>query len=399
MQPLRILKVSDVFAPRVNGVSTAIQTMSEALRSLGHEVTVVAPNYPGAASAEHVLRLPSLRVPFDAEDRLMLAWNLAPRLAGREFDIVHVHTPFVAHGLGLGFARRLGVPCVTTYHTYFEAYLHHYLPLLPRRATAFFARRLARQQCNACAAVIAPSSAMRDQLIAYGVERPINVLPTGVPPAWFAAGDGAAFRRRLGIDPRRPVLVYVGRIAHEKNIGFLLEVTAEVRRRFPDVLLLLAGEGPAEAALRRRVARSGLAANVQWVGYLREPQALRDCYRAGDLFVFASTTETQGLVLLEAMALGVPVVAVAMMGTRDVLRDGHGARVARLEVADFAGKVTALLADPLARERLARAAPAHAHQWSTAELTARLIGLYRTVIEQPATADRPAALSGEGSSP
>ena len=163
----------------------------------------------------------------------------------------------------------------------------------------------------------------------------------------------------------RPTLVYVGRVAHEKNIDFLLDMLVELRPRLPGVLLALAGEGPAVPHLRRRVRELGLADAVQFVGYLRRDGELQDCYAAGDLFVFASRTETQGLVLLEALALGVPVVALAVLGTREIVLPGRGACVAPDDPAGFAAVVSSLMHDPDARARMARAGPVFAAEWDT----------------------------------
>ena len=194
-------------------------------------------------------------------------------------------------------------------------------------------------------------------LTASGIERPIQVIPTGLPADRFVHGDGARFRREHGLPPERPLLLYVGRVAHEKNIGFLLEMLLEVRRSRPDALLVIAGEGPARAALAAQVARLGLEREVVFIGYLDRERSLADCYAAASVFVFASRTETQGLVLLEAMAQACPVVSTAHLGTASILQPGCGARVAPDEPAGFAQAVVGLLDDTGARGALRRAGP------------------------------------------
>jgi len=407
---MRILMVSDVSFPRVNGVSTSIATFRQSLAELGHDSVLIAPAYGGrtAVPEADVIRVPARPVPRDPEDRLMSARAvraLAPRLAAQGFDVVHVHTPFVAHYAGIALARALGLPVVETYHTFFEEYLHHYVPLLPRVATRYLARRLSVSQCRDVAALVVPSAQMLATLRGYGVAARAEVLPTGIDLARFRGGDGARFRAAHGIPPGRPVLVHISRVAHEKNIDFVLEAVARVRARVPDVLLVIAGEGPALGHVRRRAAALGLDGSVLFVGYLARDGALLDCYRAGDLFVFASRTETQGLVLLEALALGVPVVSTAVMGTADVLRDAKGAVIAPDEVGGFADTVAGVLADPARRARLAAAAPADAAGWSAPAMARRLATLYHSVAanhaapgysgrrqeEAPGDADRVAA--------
>jgi 1,2-diacylglycerol 3-alpha-glucosyltransferase len=244
------------------------------------------------------------------------------------------------------------------------------------------ARRFSRNQCNNLDALVVPSGAVLEVLRAYGVSVPIDIIPTGIELDQLAAGDGMAFRARHGIALGRPTLVHVGRVAFEKNIDFLLRVLVNVRHSIPDVLLVVAGEGPALKHLRRLTARLGVENSVLFVGYQDRKQALLDCYRAGDVFVFASHTETQGLVLLEAMALGVPVVAAAIMGTKDIVGPERGAVVAPLDEAEFASKVVALLKDNALRERLGRQGEDHAREWEARRMAERMAELYAQMCER-----------------
>jgi 1,2-diacylglycerol 3-alpha-glucosyltransferase len=377
---LRVLYISDVYFPRINGVSTSIQTFRHELAGLGHATTLVAPAYEIAhAEDRDVIRVASRRVPFDPEDRAMRWADLVRTgegLAGNRFDLVHIQTPFMAHYAGVRLARRWRVPCVATYHTLFEEYLHHYVPFAPHSAMRAAAREFSRRQCRDLDAVIVPSIAMRETLERYGVKTPTEIIPTGIPLATISGGEGARFRAAHGIQADRPILVYVGRVAFEKNIEFLIRMLARVRRDVPDALLVICGEGPALAGLRSQASREGLNASVLFVGYLDRTSALLDCYRAADALVFASRTETQGLVLLEAMALGVPVVSTAVMGTRDIVGPGKGALVASEDVEDFAGKVVRLLRDPALREHLSAEAREYAGAWSAEATAARMLDAY-----------------------
>ena len=296
---MRVLFISDVYFPRVNGVSTSIRTFRQDLAACGVEARLVAPSYQSAGTpalaAEGaadvldelgVLRVPAARVPLDPEDRRM-AWGALMRsldaLPGSEFDLVHIQTPFIAHYAGVRFARRAGLPLVATYHTFFEEYLHHYVPVLPRALSRLLARSFTRSQCAAVQALIAPSEPMRAVLAAYGVSAPIHVVPTGLAADRFRAGDSQAFRARAGIDAQRPLVTYIGRVAHEKNIGFLIRVFREVLKSVPEALLVIAGEGPAREALRAQVAALGLAGQVHFAGYLERAGALLDCCAAADV--------------------------------------------------------------------------------------------------------------------
>jgi 1,2-diacylglycerol 3-alpha-glucosyltransferase len=382
---MRVLMLSDVYFPRINGVSTSIQTFRRNLAAIGHQVDLLAPEYPARppGQEEGISRIPSRYLFFDPEDRIMSGREIrrrVPELARKNYQLVHIQTPFVAHYAGLRIARALDIPVVETYHTHFEEYLYHYLPWLPARWLRGAARRFTRSQCNQVDAVVVPSTPVLDALLAYGVQTPMQIIPTGLDLDRFQAGEGARFRERHGIPPERPVLLHVGRVAYEKNIDFLLQVLLRVRRQIPDVLLMIVGEGPARRHLERLVEQLGLQANVMFAGYLDRERELLDCYRAGDVFVFASRTETQGLVLLEAMALGVPVAALAEMGTRDILGPGRGALVPEADPDDFADKVLRLLGDRILRAELSADALDYVRTWSAPALTQRLAELYRSLL-------------------
>jgi len=376
--------LSDVYFPRINGVSTSIETFRARLAEHGVGVDLIAPAYTGEEPQPGIERIPAWVVPGDPEDRMMQPRALRAALRRRKaegYDLVHVQTPFLAHYAGVRAARAWGVPVIETYHTFFEEYLFHYVPFAPSGWMRVLARRFSRSQGNAVDAVVVPSSAMRDRLREYGVESPLHVLPTGIPLARFQARDGGAFRDRHDIERGRPVALYVGRVAHEKNIDFIVAAMARVRASLPDALLLITGEGPARAALEAEARAFGLGDSVRFLGYLDRRDDLLDCYAAADLFVFASRTETQGLVLLEAMAMGLPVVALAAMGTRDVLLPASGALTPDDDVDAFAAAMLELLANPQRRRELGARGRAWAESWSDDAMADRLARLYAHALQ------------------
>lgn len=380
---MNILMVSDVYLPRVNGVSTSIMTLRRELKAMGHKVTLVVPAYDmGEVAEDDIVRIPGKPVLMDPEDRLMSRHalrDLAQRLAAHKFDLVHIHTPFLAHYTGLNLAKAFHIPCVETYHTFFEEYLYHYIPFLPKGLTRYIARHFSRTQCNQVNGLILPSRAMEAALARYGVRAFSKIIPTGIALSDFNHTDDGQFRRSHGISLDRPVIVYVGRVAFEKNIEFLLLMLSQLRHTLPDVLLIIAGEGPATGKLRKIVAGLNLADNVLFVGYLERSTELPACYCAGNAFVFASRTETQGLVLLEAMALGVPVVSTAVMGTRDILKAGLGCRVAEDNPVAFASTLAAVLTDKALQTRLSIEAKHHAQDWSAPQMAKQMLGFYEQI--------------------
>lgn len=378
---MKILFVSDVYFPRINGVSTSIRTFVEQMQNLGHEVHLIAPEYGVSTQDEAwIKRIPARSIYFDPEDKLMKygeAVQRLPELRQEGYDIVHVHTPFVAHYLGLKLARELNVPCVETYHTFFEDYLHHYLPWIPKVMARGMAKMISKRQCNEVDAIVAPSQPMLEVLRGYGVKVMADVIPTGLQAHSFKEADGEAFREKYEIPLDRPMLLYVGRVAFEKNISFLLEMTKVLIEQRPDVLLVVTGEGPAEASLHKLAKMLGIENNVKFIGYLDRNKELNACYQAADIFVFASKSETQGLVLLEAMAQGTPVVAIAELGTASILVEGQGAWIAADDTSMFAEKVYQLLMNPEEKFELGQRAKVYVLDLWTAKIQAeRMLKFY-----------------------
>ncbi|MBS1197889.1 MAG: glycosyltransferase family 4 protein [Proteobacteria bacterium] len=380
---MRVLMVSDVYFPRINGVSTSIQTFRHTLPEHGVDVRLVAPDYGQTDGQDWINRVPGRVIPLDPEDRL-LHWHATHKAVlktAEDCDIIHTHTPFVAHYAGLSAARRLGLPIITTYHTLFEEYLQHYAPFIPAGMLRWQTRAWSRRQCNALDAIVVPSQAMQRRLEDYGVSTPMHILPTGIPLQQFAAGNGAAFRARHDIAADRPVALYVGRVAHEKNIPMLLQAMQTVRQQIPHALLLITGNGPAVEDLQKQAQQLGVTENTRFLGYLDRQQELPDCYAAANIFVFASRTETQGLVLLEAMASGLPVMALAAMGTVDIMEPRRGAIVPPDDAQGFGSALTEYFQHPETWPAFSEQARNYAQEWSDTAMAGRLSHLYRSLIE------------------
>jgi glycosyltransferase involved in cell wall biosynthesis len=380
--------ISDVYFPRINGVSTSIQTFREGLAEENIDVTLIAPSYNNAENDADgkIMRLPARAIPFDPEDRLMKDKSLrglGQTLQNQRFDLIHVQTPFAAHYAGLRLAKQHGIPCIATYHTHFEEYFHHYLPVMPRPMARGLTRRLARSQCNALDAVIVPSSAMHSALRTYGVTRPLHILPTGIPLAQFSPPADDGFRARHGLPQDRPLALFVGRVAHEKNLHFLLEAAAHALKSNPHFALVIAGEGPALPSLKKAAAKLGIEKDVFFLGYLDRARELPLCYAAANIFAFASTTETQGLVLLEAMAAGLPVLGIPAMGAADIIGPEQGAVCAPHDVQGFGSLMADLIVDAPRLATLSTAGRAFAQTWGAPERARQLASLYQQLTQKP----------------
>jgi 1,2-diacylglycerol 3-alpha-glucosyltransferase len=361
----------------LGGVPIAVDTIRRGLEALGHEVVVVAPRMAGADDAgAPVIRVPAIPAPTypDFALPLPLAPSLTRRLLGLDLDVLHAQHPFLLGVSARRLARAAGRPLVFTYHTLYDRYAH-YVPL----PTGIVARRAIRWSvgfADTADLVLAPSEFVARRLRTQGVRRPVEVLPTGVDLDRFRPGDRAAARRALGLAAADRVLLYAGRLDREKNLGFLLDAIARVA--VPRTRLLLVGRGTQAATLRRVAADRGLADRVEFRGGVT-PDHVVPYYQAADAFVFASTTETQGLAILEAMACGLPVVAVRASGIEEVVAEGVSGLLVAEDPSDFAGAVGQVLVDPDLARKLATGGREAALPLAARTLVARLVAAYRRV--------------------
>jgi len=324
---MNILILTNSFTPHVGGVARSVQAFAAEYRKRGHRVMIVSPEFPEMPMDEvDVVRIPAIQK-FNASD-FSVALPIHPQLSDTvdafRADIVHAQHPFLLGFTALRLARHRGLPLVFTHHTLYEQYTHYVpgdSPALKR-----FAIELATRYANLCDQVFAPSESIRELLQERGVTSPISVVPTGVRLEHFARGDDAGFRRKLGIPEEAWVIGHLGRLAPEKNLEFLARSVADVIRHNQRAHFLVVGSGPSEAAIREAFSRSGLDAQLHLTGIL-EQQELVGALHAMDLFAFASTSETQGMVLTEAMAAGLPVVALDAPGVREVVKDGYNGRL------------------------------------------------------------------------
>jgi glycosyltransferase involved in cell wall biosynthesis len=367
--------------PLLNGLAVSLQQLTHHLRRLGHRVFLFAPRYPGHRETEvDVYRFPSLRVPTHHRYAVPLpsaAVALRRAIPRLGLQIVHTHHPFLVGPYSYRIAKKLRVPLIFTYHTLYEQYAH-YLPLLsPLAARMAEARSYAF--ANQADLVIAPTSGVRARLLANGVTAPVEVIPTGVEPPDSPEEPRPIVRRRLGLPERSTVLLYVGRLAREKNVTMLIRAVCAAAQVDPEVVLLLVGEGDEERVLRRLADRLNIAGRVRFVG----PVPHRDVgcwYRAADLFVFPSVSETQGLVVLEAMAHGLPVLAVGSIGTSDFIDDGISGALTENSEEDFIRRLLALLRDGASRSRYAEQGRARAMQVTAEGSTVRLLLAYERLL-------------------
>ena len=358
---MKILITSDWYTPAVNGVVASILALRRQLEARGHEVRVLTLSGTVHTTCENgVYAVGSVDAGLiypGARLRSFAVGQTVRRLVEWKPDVVHSQCEFSTFFLARHIARAVGAPLIHTYHTVYEDYTHYFSP--SRRWGRLLARGFTRAILGSCDGVIAPTEKVRALLEGYGVKPPVTVIPTGIPLGRFAAPVSDAvldrLRRRLGIPAENRILVYVGRLAKEKNLEELLECRAALGRA--PVTLLLVGDGPARPALEERAAALGLAAPAAVFAGMAAPEEVPLYYRLGDVFVSASSSETQGLTYLEALAAGTPAVCRADPCLNGVIENGvNGWQYETGRERDE--ELNRLLTDEPLRKRLARGAAA-----------------------------------------
>jgi glycosyltransferase involved in cell wall biosynthesis len=381
---MKIGLFTDTYTPQINGVATVVQMMRREFRAMGHDAYIFAPSYPDQSEegeAGKVWRFPSRKVNFHPESRITWPYRRkVPRVLS-ELDIVHSHTPFTMGLLGVYASRRNDLPHVHTYHTFFTEYRHYF----PRaiRPTKRMTEKISRAFCNRCHYVLTPSDKMRDELGTYDITVPIRAMPFGIDLDTFQREPKWDVKAELGLPDNTRILLTAGRLGEEKNFGFVIESFVKIHEKHPDTVLVIGGDGPARESLENQARMLGIKNAVHFLGYVERDQ-LVDCYLQSDLFVFASKTETQGIVVLEAQAAGVPVVAIGEMGVLDVVDHGQSGLLVSDNVDEYADAADSILSDSAIYDRYCQGALDLAERHSARRSCEDLIILYEELLKQPA---------------
>lgn len=378
---MKIAMMTNNYKPFVGGVPISIERLTDSLRKAGHEVVVFAPTYENMEEEEGVVRYRSLirsvckgaAVPDGLDPAIERTFRTG------NFDVIHVHHPMVIGWTALYLSQKYHVPVVFTYHTRYEQYLHYLgmscmKDVMPAYIRAFAAK---------CDGVIAPTPGMKEYLEEIEVEAPVSVLPTGIAADGFLPEEETVRRLREELaGDKKYLFCTVARLAKEKNLGFLLESLALRKKQGnADFKLVLAGDGPEGEKLKAYAEELDLKEEIIFAGKVPNREVKNYC-AAADLFLFSSTSETQGIVSLEAMAAGTPVLAVDATGTRDIVKNGTNGYLVQESVSDFAEKLDQVLKGGLEEMLCLRAgAKATARAYSEDAVAAEAVLSYRSAIE------------------
>jgi 1,2-diacylglycerol 3-alpha-glucosyltransferase len=328
---MKICMFTNTYLPHVGGVARSVAFFTEDLRKRGHRVLVVAPTFPNDDEVpdeeEGVLRVPAIQN-FNGSDfsvRIPLPFIINEKIDEFKPEVIHSHHPFLLGYSAVRTAFRRNLPIVFTHHTLYEEYTHYVSS--DSNVMKLLAVHLSTEYANLCTRVVAPSESIADLITNRGVKPPITVIPTGVDIDYFRSGKGGDFRRLHDIPMDVPVIGHLGRLAAEKNLEYLCEAVIKALKKIPaEARFLVVGAGPIENLIREMFNKEALEDRLVMAGKQSGPD-LANAYKAMDLFVFSSKSETQGMVLVEAMAAGIPVIALDASGTREVVVDNQNGRL------------------------------------------------------------------------
>ena len=372
---------TDSFRPYKSGVVRSIESFSNRLTSMGHEVYVFGPHYPSCEKEEKVFRFISIPAPTqpDFTIPIPISLKLGKTIRDLGIDIIHVQSPFLLGRLGVKFAKRYNIPLVFTYHTMYDQYVH-YVPFGTSISKRFI-QKMGTSFCNQCDLVIVPTGIVEDHLKRLGVKAPVAKISTGIDIEEFDRVDSSWLRENYQYNKDETLLLHVGRMGKEKNIPFLLKAFKKILKEEPGARLVIVGGGPEENTLQTLVKDMELGEYVRFTGLLPRNRVI-DAYAGADIFVFASLTETQGLVLCEAKMAGLPLVAIKALGAAEMVEDNVDGFLTNNSLDEFVDKTLLLIKDRDLRTRMGKTARANAEDMSSQNQTIKLLNVYQSLLER-----------------
>ncbi len=380
---MHIANFTNNYLPVINGVVRSVRSFRDELTRRGHNVFIFAQEADYIDKDPFIFRYLSLNLPtgVDIPTAIPISPFIDRLLPAFKLDVIHTHHPFLLGQTAAAKAQELNLPLVFTFHTQYREYTH-YIPF-PMEAVQNFLKnaidRWMQDFMRRCQHIIIPSESMREILVNdYGLKNNFTVIPTGIDLEAYRTANGEKVRKKRHWE-KDIVMISVGRLAPEKSWAVLLHAVALVLKDYPQFRLVLIGDGQERKSLEDLAKELGIRKRVTFIGPLSFSE-IPAYMKAANLFGFASITETQGLATLEAMAAGLPVVAVDASGTRDILKHGQQGYLVENNAEALAAGITKLLSNPDRMKKFAEAAYKKAQSFNIEHLTEKLLGVYEQAI-------------------
>jgi glycosyltransferase involved in cell wall biosynthesis len=372
------------YTPSKGGMETSVINLSKGLEKAGHEVFIFAPEYPNYKDEKkNIFRYKSFRfnysgyfyvIPlpfFSKTEEVIKKLNL---------DIIHSHQPYSLGSEALKFSKKLNIPLVFTYHIRYEDY-SHYVPIIPESISKKYIRKITTKYSNQCDNIIAPSTAIKKMLIDRGIESPISTIPSGINIDNFKKDTGQKneIRKKYNIKPDDILLITACRLTEEKNLEFLIRSFAKIKQKCDNVKFMIVGDGAVKKDLEKMAEELGIKNSIIFTGLVDRTEIV-GLYQASDIFVFASLTETQGLVAVEAMAAGDPVVAIKASGIEDIVKNGEDGFLVSESEEEFSESVLKIAGDKNLREKMSAQAKINSERFSIEPWIKKIVELYRALV-------------------
>jgi glycosyltransferase involved in cell wall biosynthesis len=387
---------TNFYEPSIGGIETSVKSLSRGLCQAGYRTIIFAPEYPesNGIEKEDIFRSKAIRLNWNNILYIMplpFISNIERAMESLKPDIIHSHQsyPLYFGYEALKFGHKLDIPVVFTYHTRFEDYCR-FAPFLPKKISCEIFKWIVVKYCNGCDAIIAPSIAARNLLLfKLKIKKPIYIIPSGVDTNRFNLDSArkVEIRKIYDVDDKELLLITASRLVFEKNIEFLIRAFAIIRNTKENVKLMIIGKGNHYKKLKNLVDTLELGDKVIFTGFV-EDEDMAAYYHAGDIFVFASLTETQGLVVLEAMASGLPVVAVKANGIEDTVINGKNGILTENREEDFAKNVIRIIENQNLRNQMAETARIDSQKFSIELWVEKITAIYQAIIEKKDSANK-----------
>lgn len=370
---------TDGYLPQPNGVATSVSAWAKELEKLGHEVYIIAPKYKNYQdNSDRIIRLPSLKILNKPDIRLgfPLSAKSISKIYKLKLDVIHGLSGGTISTLGLMVARAKKVPFVFTYYTRWNHFAHYFFN--GKIINSKMIEKVSRVFCNRCDGIIVPMTKIKDELISFGVKKPITVIPSGVDIDIFNKKQKSFLRKKTGIKQGK-ILLYVGRLGKEKSVDFLLRAFKLIYEENSGTHFVLVGDGPEKDSLKQLAKELNIEKNVYFVGLI-DTEIMNKVYSDAEIFVFASTTETQGMVVLEALSSGLPVVAVDDEVYNGIIKDKINGVLVESDTKQFAKACLEILNDSSYREKLSDNASKSMQDFSISGSAKSFVELYNRLI-------------------